>query len=102
MQPVDQRVSQGYLLNNLLLFGRLLRQVGIRVSADQVNNLVDALEHIDLLQRDDLYLTSRAILVNNFEQFELFERTFDLFWSARFELLVEFGRGVGKRSVIDP
>jgi len=100
MQPVDQKDSQGYLLNNLLLFGRLLRQVGIRVSAEQVNSLVDALTHIDLLQRDDFFITSRAFLVNDSEQFELFERAFDLFWGAKFELLVEFGRGVGKRRLI--
>ena len=102
MQPAEQRDSPGYLLNNFLLFGRLLRQVGIRVSAEQVNSLVDSLTHIDLLQRDDLFIASRAFLVNDFEQFELFERTFDLFWSAKFTLLVEFGRGVGKRSLISP
>ena len=101
MQPVNQQDSQGYLLNNLLLFGRLLRQVGIRISADQVKNLADALRYIDLLQRDDLFIASRAFLVNDFEQFELFERTFDLYWNAKFEFLVEFGRGVGKPRSID-
>jgi len=73
----------GHLLRNMLLFGRLLRALGIDVTPTQIIDLVGALEYIDLRRREDFKNAARTILVNRREHLELFDRAFDLFWQAR-------------------
>ena len=73
----------GQLLHNLVLFGRALRRLGIDATLSQVLTLVDALRLIELQNRQDFKDTSRTILVQRREQIAVFDRAFDLFWSAR-------------------
>lgn len=80
--PLDLQ-HHGHLLRNMLLFGRLLRALGIDVTPTQIIDLVGALEHIDLRRREDFKNAARTILVNRQEHLELFDRAFDLFWQAR-------------------
>ena len=75
--------SHGHLLRNMVLFGRLLRTLGLDVTPTQIIDLVGALEHIDLSRREDFKNAARTILVNRQEHLELFDRAFDLFWRAR-------------------
>jgi len=72
-----------HLLDNLLIFGRLLRRVGIDVHPGRLLDLVDALGHDDLGERDDVYHTCRALLVHRQEQIALFDRAFAAFWRDR-------------------
>ena len=44
----------GQLLYNLVLFGRLLRRLGLAVTARQLRDLVAALAHVGLERRDDV------------------------------------------------
>ena len=70
------------LLDNLLLFGRILRAAGIAVHPGRLLDVVSALDHVDLRSRDEVYYASRALLVHRPEQIAIFDRAFDAFWSA--------------------
>ncbi len=75
--------EQSYLLKNLVLFGRLLRSLGMDVGSGQVIDLAAALEHIDIGRRDDFYHAARAIFVHRRVDLPLFDHAFSLFWQAR-------------------
>lgn len=92
INPDSQEISleplgsgHGHLLRNMLLFGRMLRALGIKVTPTQILDLVEGLEHIDMRRREDFKYTAQAILVSRYEHLELFNRAFDLFWQARDE-----------------
>src|SRR6185436_14098189 len=68
------------LLDNLLLFGRVLRRTGVDVHPGRLLDLVEALGHVDLGSRDDVYHTCRTLLVHRQEQIPLFDRAFAAFW----------------------
>ncbi len=70
------------LLRNLVLFGRVLRRMGVDVRLPQVLTLVDALEQVAITHRHDFRDAARTILVQRRDQIEIFDRAFDLFWSA--------------------
>ena len=74
--------DQGQLLRNLVLFGRLLRQLGIEVTSPQILTLIDALQVLGIERRRDVKAATRAILVHRRDQLAAFDRAFDLFWSV--------------------
>jgi len=75
--------EHGHLLRNMLIFSRMLRVLGIKVTPTQILDLVEALNHIDIRRREDFKNTTRTILINKHEHLPLFDRAFDLFWQAR-------------------
>lgn len=90
--PDSQEISleplgpgHGHLLRNMVLFARMLRALGIKVTPTQILDLVDGLEHIDIRRREDFKNTMQTILVSRYEHLELFQRAFDLFWQVRDE-----------------
>jgi uncharacterized protein with von Willebrand factor type A (vWA) domain len=44
-------------------------------------DLAEALPHVDLRVRDDVFYTCRALLVHRHDDLAIFDRAFDLFWS---------------------
>ena len=74
-----------FFLDNLLAFGRLLRRAGIDVQPGRVLHVVDALQHVDLSNRDEVHAACRALLVHRHEQLALFDRAFAEFWRERSE-----------------
>ena len=68
------------LLHNLLLFGRLLRGLGLDVNLGRMIDLVQALEHINIGNKSDFYHTARSLLVHRKEDIPIFDEAFDLFW----------------------
>ena len=70
----------GQLLHNLILFGRLLRALGMDVNPGRMIDLVQALEHVNLAQRADFFYTARSLLVHDRDDLPLFEQAFELFW----------------------
>src|SRR5688572_10316133 len=72
-----------HLLGNLLLFGRLLRTLGLEVHMGRMLDVVQALQHVDLGERDEVYHTCRALLVHRREDLAVFDRAFAAFWRAR-------------------
>ena len=82
---IDPEPQTGQLLRNAVLFGRMLRALGIEVTPTQMVDLVDSLHHVDIRSRRDFKHSARAVLVNQREQIPLFDEAFDLFWQARNE-----------------
>lgn len=70
----------GNLLHNLLLFGRLLRGLGLDVNPGRMIDLVHALEHVDIGQKTDFYFAARSLLVHRREDLPLYDQAFELFW----------------------
>jgi uncharacterized protein with von Willebrand factor type A (vWA) domain len=68
------------LLDNLLVFGRILRREGIDVHPGRLLDVVEALGHVNLAARDEVYHTCRALLVHRHEQLAIFDRVFTTFW----------------------
>src|SRR5262245_19854689 len=71
------------LSRNLIVFGRLLRRAGIDVHVGRMIDVTDALQHVDLASRDEVYHTCRALLVHRHDQLAVFDRAFELFWRAQ-------------------
>ncbi len=71
------------LLENVVLFARLLRRAGMTVGTGQILDLTRALEVVDVGNRDDFYHTARVILVGRREDLPVFDTLFNLFWSGR-------------------
>jgi hypothetical protein len=80
--------ENGNLLPNLLHFGRILRALGLKISAGQLSDLARALTLINITNRQDFYFTSRGLLVTNPNDFDRFDQAFDLFWSGMSEWLL--------------
>lgn len=70
-------------LDNMLLFGRVLRRGGIDVHPGRMLDVVDALAHIDVGERDEVYHACRSLLVHRPDQIPLFDRVFAAFWRAQ-------------------
>ncbi|MCB0167371.1 MAG: VWA domain-containing protein [Anaerolineae bacterium] len=77
--------EHGHLLRNMVLFGRMLRALGVPVRPTQIFDLVEAVDYITIRSREDFKNTACTILVSKFEHLPLFDRAFDLFWQARAE-----------------
>ena len=77
--------QSGYLLANLLLFGRLLRRLGLEVNAGRMLDLMQALQYISIGRKHDFYHTARSLLVHRREDLQRFEQAFNLFWRKHAE-----------------
>lgn len=71
----------GKLINNILLFGRILRELGLDINPGKMIGLLQALDHVPLNNREDFYYTFRCTLVQQFEDLEIFDQAFDIFWN---------------------
>jgi hypothetical protein len=76
-------IGPHHLLDHFLAFGRLLRQFGVLVDPGQMLDLLAALEHIEIGQRDDVYLTCRTLLVRRREDLPVFDEAWAFFWASR-------------------
>jgi uncharacterized protein with von Willebrand factor type A (vWA) domain len=74
---------RGNLVHNLIVFTRLLRGLGVNVSAKQVHTLVHALRWVDVSRRAEFRDAARCVLVTRREDLALFDQAFDWFWKAR-------------------
>ncbi|MFQ5791950.1 MAG: VWA domain-containing protein, partial [Acidobacteriota bacterium] len=92
--------SSGNLLHNLILFGRLLRGLGLDVNPGRMMDLTLALQYIEIGRRSEFYHAARSLLVHRKEDIALFDRAFEIFWrkpaGAWKELSLE---GLGRRRV---
>ena len=78
MNPSFERLGR-----NAVVFGRVLRSIGLAAPPDRVILLARALETVGLRSRDDVKAAARSIFVRNFEQAHTFDVAFDAFWRAR-------------------
>ena len=81
MTPGGGSVSlPGAFLHNLIVFGRMLRRAGLDVHTGRLQDLAEALQHINLAVRDEVYHTCRALLIHRREDIPTFDAVFDAFW----------------------
>jgi uncharacterized protein with von Willebrand factor type A (vWA) domain len=87
------------LLTQTLAFGRMLRAAGVACTTSEVMDAVRALEAVDLLDRAEVYLALRTVLVKRREEIPIFDRCFEAFWTYR----AEEGQGLdGLIQAIEP
>ena len=70
------------LLQNLALFGRLLRGIGLPVSTARMLDLAEALAEVEVFRRAEFHAAARALLIHRREDLELFDAAFSLFWET--------------------
>lgn len=70
----------GHLLHNLLLFGRVLRGLGLDVNPGRMMDLVSALDYVEIGNKADFFYAARTLLVHEREDLPLFDEAFELFW----------------------
>jgi len=73
----------GAFLRNLLLFGRVLRAMGLDVNPGGMIDLVTALGFISIGNRSDFYHAARGLLVHRREDIAIFDEAFEIFWRSR-------------------
>ena len=77
--PAD--AGDGAILSNLLMFGAVLRRLGVDVGAGNMLDLVRATEFVPLGgRRNDFRLAARALLTHRHSDWELFDEAFQVFW----------------------
>jgi uncharacterized protein len=79
-KPSNANLQTSPFLHNLLLFGRLLRGLGMDVNPGRMIDLVSVLDLISLQRKDDVHGAMRSLLVHKREEFALFDAAFEAFW----------------------
>jgi uncharacterized protein with von Willebrand factor type A (vWA) domain len=88
----------GNLLRNLVLFGRVLRGLGLDVNPGRMIDLAAALELINVGSRPDFYYAARGLLVHRREDIAPFDEAFEFFWRSRGRELTSLDvRALGER-----
>jgi uncharacterized protein with von Willebrand factor type A (vWA) domain len=67
----------------MLLFGRLLRGLGMDINPGRMIDLVQALDLIQLGYKQDFYHACRSLLIHDKEDIPLFDQAFEEFWRKR-------------------
>jgi len=67
-------------LPNLLVFGRALKELGVKISLSQVIDVSRAVEFVDLADKGDFRALLRSNLISQREDFPVFDMLFDCFW----------------------
>lgn len=75
MRPIS-----GKLAENIMHFGRVLREAGIPVGPGAVLDALDAAQCGSLRTRDDFYWTLHAVFIKRRDQREVFDQAFHVFW----------------------
>ncbi len=73
----------GHFLNNLLLFGCLLRRLGLDVHTGRLLDAVRVLEDIGVYRRMDVRSALRTLMVHRREDLPVFDEAFAVFWRQR-------------------
>ena len=79
MQARDP-ADRGHLLHNLLIFGNVLRHLGLGTHPGRMLDVLRALEYVDIGRRQDFYHTLRVLLVHRRRDLPLFDEAFRTFW----------------------
>jgi uncharacterized protein with von Willebrand factor type A (vWA) domain len=88
------QASTGHILSHVLAFTHLLREMGVDVSPGQALELVRALEHAPIINREDFRGAARCTLIRRHEDLPLFDTAFAFYWRS--------GGGVDPMSMLVP
>ncbi|MDE0212891.1 MAG: VWA domain-containing protein [Deltaproteobacteria bacterium] len=73
-------------LANMLVFGRVLKDLGFRLGLSQVIDANRSLPLIDIQSRPDFHRTLAANLLHDHEDIALFDQVFEAFWQGDMEI----------------
>ncbi len=73
----------GHILHNLVLFGHLLRRLGLNVHEGRMVDAVRVLEDIGVERRTDVWSALRTLLVHRKDDLPVFDEAFEVFWRQR-------------------
>ena len=76
-------------LANILMFGRVLKDLGFRVGLSQVIDANRCLPLIDIRRRPDFHRALSANLLHDREEMALFDQVFEAFWQGEMEPAME-------------
>ena len=80
MPKPDSGTGLHRLAENVLAFGRLLRDAGLAVTPEQSRTFGNAMARLGLANRRDVKAAGRAIYVRRREEIEAYDSAFDLFF----------------------
>ena len=78
-----QAAADSRIVDNVVLFARLLRRAGLPVGPASVVDAVEALTLAGIGSRADLYWTLHAVFVTRRDHHPVFDEAFRSFWRAR-------------------
>jgi uncharacterized protein with von Willebrand factor type A (vWA) domain len=73
-------VSDGRIAENIMYFARLLRAAGLPLGPGKVLDAVTAVTTVGIGAREDFYYCLFSQFVNRYDQRELFDQAFHIFW----------------------
>ena len=68
--------------DDVVLFGRALRDHGVGVTPAEVVAAVTAFQVIDQMDREEVFLALRSVFASRAEDFPIFKELFDAFWGG--------------------
>jgi len=80
MPPAASSTLPGHLADNVMHFGRVLRNAGLPLGTDRIRLALEALQAGGLESKRDFHDTLAACLLDRHEHAELFDQAFHLFW----------------------
>ena len=72
--------GHGHILRSLLLFGEVLRKMGLDVGSGNMLDMVRAIEYAPFGRKQDFRQAARCILVHRKQDLPLFDEAFEVFW----------------------
>ena len=72
--------GSGKLAENIIHFGRVLRQAGVPVGPGAVMDALDAVRAETITTRDDFYWTLHSVMIKTRAHSVLFDQAFHVFW----------------------
>ena len=73
-------VSDGYILDNLLLFGRVCKVLGMDITPGRMIEASEAVRAVGIHNRQDFYYALRGLMVTRRRDLAVFDEAFLLFW----------------------
>jgi uncharacterized protein with von Willebrand factor type A (vWA) domain len=70
----------GHILHNLMLFGEVLRRLGLDFGSGNMLDLVRATEDVPIGRKQDFRYAARCLLVHRKQDLSLFDEAFQVFW----------------------
>ena len=75
--------SEGHLAHNLVVFGSLLRSLGLPIQPSSIRDFMRALNWIGVERREEFYYAARALFVLRKDDLLIFDEAFERFWSGQ-------------------
>jgi len=72
--------GQGHLFHNLMLFSRVLREMGLDANPTRTIDLARSIEFIGLNSKEDFHDAAKAIMLRRAEEEPVFDYVFQMFW----------------------